>query len=91
MQRINKLASLIDCPIFSYYSERIDRLTRSIYDSKMISKKVDNARELLNIIKILSSCPKYDKERDVCIDCNFNMYLVREMARLIVEVAEATY
>jgi hypothetical protein len=91
MQKINKLASLIDCPIFYYYSERIDRLTKSIYDSKMISKKVDNAQELLNIIKILLSCPRYDKERDVCIDCNFNLCLVREMARLIVEVAEATY
>lgn len=91
MQRINKLASLIDCPTFSFYSERFDRLTRSIYESKVISNKVDNAQELLNIIKILSNCPKYDKERDVCRDCNFNLYLVGEMARLIVEVAEATY
>jgi predicted ArsR family transcriptional regulator len=90
MQGIKKFASLTDCPIFSDYSERIDRLTRSIYDSKTIAKKVDNAREMLNIINILGNCPKYDEDRNDCLDCNFNLNLIREMARIIVEAAQTT-
>lgn len=91
MQKIKKSSIHIDCPIFSKYEERINELIRSIFGNQPLSEKVDSAQELLKIIGYLSSCPRYDNLREDCFNCRFTLNLKREMARMIVEAAEANY
>ncbi len=78
----------MNCLTFLEYEDRIKKLTRSVNGRKIISKKVDNAFELIDIIKILSSCPDYDEINDDCINCRFILNLRQEIARMIIEATE---
>ncbi len=79
----------MNCPTFLEYEDRIKKLTRSINGRKIISKKVDDALELIDIINILSSCPDYDEINDDCINCRFILNMRQEIARIIIEATEA--
>jgi len=86
----------MNCPTFLKHQGRIKKLTRSVNGRKIISKKVDDAFELVDIINILSSCPDYDENNDDCINCRFILNLRQEIARIIIEatesaISEATY
>lgn len=86
----------MNCPTFLKHQGRIKKLTRSVNGRKIISKKVDDAFELVDIINILSSCPDYDEINDDCINCRFILNLRQEIARIIIEatesvISEATY
>ena len=88
MKKINNITYQIDCPFFLEYQEKIKILSKSIYEPKIISKKVNNAQELLDIINILSSCHKYDEEKEDCQRCHFILNLRKELARIIIEASE---
>lgn len=45
------------------------------------SKKVGKAQELIDILKNLSSCPRYDEESEDCKNCTFFLKLRSESAR----------
>ena len=79
----------MNCPTFLKYQDRIKKLTRSVNGRKIISKKVDDAFELVDIINILSSCPDYDENHDDCINCRFILNLRQEIARIIIEATES--
>ena len=89
MQKIKKSISQVSCPTFLEYEERIKKLTRSVNGRKIISKKVDDAIELIDIVNILSSCPRYEEFNDDCINCRFILNLRQEIARIIIEATEA--
>ena len=84
MKRIRTYDLQVDCPIFSEYKERIKQLTQSINGHKIISKKVDNAQELLDLIDTLSACPKFEEEKEDCENCRFLLHLRKESARVII-------
>ncbi len=86
MKRIRTFDPQIDCPIFSEYKERIKKLTQSINGNKIISKKVDNAQELLDLIDILSACPKFEEENEDCKNCRFILHLKQESAQMIIDL-----
>ncbi len=79
----------MNCSTFLEYEGRIKKLTRSINGHKIISKKVDDAFELIDIINILSICPDYEEINDDCINCRFSLNLRQEIARIIIEATEA--
>ena len=91
MKKIKKFALQIDCPIFSEYEEKIKKLTQFINGRKIISKKVDKAQELLEIINILSSCPKFNDGAEDCENCRFILNLRKETARIIIDANEITH
>lgn len=86
MKKIRKFDYQISCPIFSEYEEKIEKLTQAINSHKISSKKVDKAQELLDIMNILSSCPKYNEENEDCENCHFILNLRRETAKMIINV-----
>ncbi len=88
MQKNKKSMPQINCSSFLRYEDRIKKLTRSINGCKIISKKVDDAFELIDIINILSSCPDYDEINDDCLNCRFALNLRNEIARIIIEATE---
>ena len=88
MHKIGKSAFQINCPFFSEYAEKIDKLTRSIHGSRILSDKVESAQALLEIVNTLSSCSKYDGRTEDCFNCNFALNLRGEIARIIVEAAK---
>ena len=88
MHKIKKSAFQINCSIFSEYVEKIDKLTRSIHGSRILTEKVESAQELLEIVNTLSNCQKYDGRAEDCFNCNFALNLRGEIARIIVEAAE---
>ena len=88
MKKIKMFTSHIDCPIFSEYEANIKKLSASLNGHKVISKKVGKAQELLQIINILSSCPKYDEENEDCENCRFILGLSKENTRTIIEASE---
>ncbi len=89
MKTNNNPTHKIDCPIFSEHEENIKNLTQFINSHKIISEKVDEAQELVDIINLLSSCPKFDEEDRHCENCRFILNLSKEIARIIIE-ANAT-
>lgn len=76
----------MDCPIFSKYEERIKKLNQSIQSAKIISKKVDEALELLNLVETILPCPKYDKEEEICVKCQSILNLCKETSNMIIKV-----
>ena len=88
MKNNNKSTYEIDCPIFSEHEENIKKLTQHINSHKIISKKVDKAQELFDIINLLSCCPKSDKEEKDCESCRFILNLSKEIARIIIDANE---
>jgi hypothetical protein len=88
MERTKKFIPKIGCPIFSEYKGTIKKLNSSINGSKIISKKSDKAQELLDIVEILQSCPKYDEKREDCINCHYILNLRKEIAQLIIDSSE---
>jgi len=88
MKKINKFTPKIDCPIFSEYEEKINELTQAINGAKIISDKVNEAKDLLTITDKLSNCPKYDEEKEDCITCRFILKLSKETADLIIKASE---
>ncbi|MFQ6110348.1 MAG: hypothetical protein ACE5L7_12430 [Candidatus Aminicenantales bacterium] len=90
MHKSKKPFVQISCSLFSRYAEKINELTQSIYSSKSVSEKLQSAQEMLKIVRILSRCPKYDGKEEDCYVCNFSLNLRREMAKLIVEAAQAS-
>lgn len=84
MDKIKKFNYQINCPIFSEYEEKIEKLTQAINSHKISSKKVDKAQELLDIMNILSSCPKYDEKNEDCENCRFIVNLRKETAKMII-------
>ena len=91
MKKNNKPAYEIDCPIFSEHEENIKELTQYINSRKIISEKVDKAQELVDIINLLSSCPKFDKEERDCENCRFISNLSKEIARIIINASETAH
>ncbi len=81
----------IDCPIFSEHEENINKLTQFINSHKTISEKVDKAQELVDIINLLSCCPKFDKEERHCENCRFISNLSKEIARIIIDASETAH
>jgi len=91
MQKIRKFDLQINCPVYSEYKEDIEKLTQSINGNKTVSKKVGKAQELLDIMDHLSSCAKFDKEKEACKNCRFILNLIGEIARMIVVTNEIAY
>lgn len=91
MKRIKKFIPHVDCPIFLEYEERIKKLSQSFNTHRISSKKVDKAQELLDIIDILSNCPRYNEESEDCESCRFLLNLRREIGRIVIEAAEIAY
>jgi len=91
MKRIKKFIPHVDCPIFLEYEERIKKLSQSFNTHRISSKKVDKAQELLDIIDILSNCPRYNEESEECKNCHFILNLRREIGRIVIEAAEIAY
>ena len=91
MKKNNKPAHEIDCPIFSEHEERIKKLTHFINSRKIISKKVDKARELVDLINLISCCPNFDKEERDCESCRFILNLSKEAARIIIDASETAH
>ena len=91
MKKNNKPAHEIDCPILSEHEENIKRLTQFINSRKIISEKVDKAQELVDIINLLSCCPKFDEEERHCENCRFILNLSKEIARIIIEASETAH
>ena len=91
MKKNNKPAHEIDCPIFSEHEENIKRLTQFINSRKIISEKVGKAQELVDIINLLSCCPKFDEEERHCENCRFISKLSKEIARIIINASETAH
>ncbi len=88
MKKINNFTSHINCPIFSEYKQKIEKLSQVINSHKISSQKIAQAQELLKIIDILSYCRIFNEESDDCIDCRFALNIRGESARMIIEVSE---
>jgi len=80
----NHINYKIDCPIFSKYKERITELVTYLEGPEFSSEKMDQAKELLNIIDSLMRCPQYDKDNENCHNCRFFLKLKREIAKIII-------
>jgi len=91
MKKSNKSTHEIDCPIFSEHEEKMKRLNQFINSRKIISEKVDKAQELVDIINLLSCCPKFDKEEKGCESCRFISNLSKEIARIILKANETAH
>lgn len=91
MKKSNKSTHEIDCPIFSKHEENIKKLTQFINSRKIISKKVDKARELVDIINLISCCPNFDKEEIGCENCRFILNLSKEITRIIIDASETAH
>ena len=88
MKKKNNFTSQINCPIFSEYKVKIERLSQVINSRKISSQKIEQAQELLKIKDILSSCREFNEESDDCKDCRFALNIRGESARMIIEVSE---
>ena len=88
MKKIKKSAPQIDCPIFSEHAEKIRKLSRFINSRKIISEKLDKALELVEIINLLSCCPKFNEGEANCENCRFILNLRKENARIIIDANE---
>lgn len=86
MKRIRRFSFQIGCPTFLDYEEKIKKLSQSINSHKIISNKIDKAQELLDIVNVLSTCPKFDEEKDCCQRCRFILHLRQESAKMIIDV-----
>ncbi len=91
MKKNNKSTYEIDCPIFSEHKGNKKKLTQYINIHKIISEKVDEAQELVDIINLLSCCPKSDKEEKDCKSCRFILNLSNEIARIIIDANETAH
>ncbi len=91
MKKNNKSIHEIECPIFSEHEERIKKLTQFINSHKIISEKVDEAQELVDIINLLSCCPKFNEEERGCESCRFILNLGKESARIIIDASETAH
>lgn len=91
MKKNSESTHEIDCPLFSEHEENIKRLIQFINSRKIISEKVDKAQELVDIINLLSCCPKFDEEERHCENCRFILNLSKEIARIILEANETAH
>ncbi len=85
---MRKFEFRVECPIFLEYEDRMKKLSQAIHRNKIISKKLSKAQELTDILKNLSTCPRYDDESDICQSCNFILKLRSESARIVIEASE---
>jgi len=78
----------VECPFFLEHEDKMKKLSQSIHQSKLISRKLSKAQELTDILKNLSTCHRYDDKNEVFQSCNFILKLRSESARIVIEASE---
>lgn len=75
----------ISCPTFHKQEPAIRSITEKINEAKGVQEKAECAEELQKEVKVLLSCPDYDKEKSDCESCHFIANLRKKTADLIIK------
>jgi len=80
-----KKEAKINCPVFQKQEAVIRGITEKINEAKGVQEKAAYAEELQKEVKVLLSCPDYDKEKLDCESCHFIANLRKKTTDLIIK------
>jgi hypothetical protein len=82
---MNKEEPKIGCLTFQKQERVIKNIADKINQAKRVQEKAGFAEELKEGVKVLLSCPDYDKEKLDCKNCHLIANLRKRTANLIIK------
>jgi len=80
----------INCSIFQKQEPLIKDITANINSAKGVLEKAEFAEELQKEVKVLVSCPQYDKKSADCSKCRFIANVRGKTAALIIKLKKSS-